>query len=309
MELTFANTGYLWFLVSIPIFIIIHFFSNKYIRGRTLEFANFSALERVAKKPVVSKNITLLVIRMITLFLIILALAGTTAWYYGKSSEYDFVLAIDSSSSMLSQDFSPNRLDAAKKSALDFISRMPSKAKVGIISFAGTSFVEQKPTTNIREVRKSIEAIAPQQIGGTDIGGAMVTASNLFLEGKPGVVVLLTDGQFNVGLDIGDAINYANENHVLVNTIGIGTTEGGIFSELNVTLKLDETTLQRIANETGGTYYKAYDESSLAEAYEEIAITNRKKLSIDLSFVFMLIALILIFIDWSLINTKYITLP
>jgi len=103
MEIILQNPVYLWFLLSIPILIITHFLTIKSVRGKLLQFANFSAIERVAGRVPEQNNLIVLITRMIILICIVLAVVGTSIRYVGETSESDFVLAIDSSSSMLAK--------------------------------------------------------------------------------------------------------------------------------------------------------------------------------------------------------------
>jgi Ca-activated chloride channel family protein len=193
-----------------------------------------------------------------------------------------------------------------------FVGSLSGYAEVGVLSFAGVSFVKQRPTSDMSKASKSIENISIELAGGTAIGSAIISSVNLFANPeKARVIVLLTDGQNNVGPSVEEAIMYANENHVTVHTIGIGTEEGGEFPEMNLTFvsKLDSETLEMIANETNGKYYEASDESELSKVYEDIALSSVKKLSMDISLIFLITALVLLFVEWGLINTKYRTLP
>ncbi len=312
MEITFTNPLYLWFLIVIPLMVLAHFISLKFTMRKALKFANFPAIEYVTGKRILSKNYLLLLIRLVTLFLLILAVSGVTFWYEGETSEMDYMLAIDSSGSMLAKDFEPNRLESAKKSALSFVHSLPEHTEVGVLSFAGVSFIRQRPTNDFSKVTKAIENISIELVGGTAIGSAVISSVNLFKNPeKAKVVVLLTDGQNNVGPSVDEAVRYANENHITIHTIGIGTEEGGGFAEMDLTFvsKLDSETLQIIANETKGKYYEARNESELSEVYEDIALASFQKLSLKLSLVFLIIALILLFTEWGMINTKYRTLP
>lgn len=312
MEITFANPVYLWFLVVIPLMVLAHFISLRFTTRKALKFANFPAIEYVTGKRILSKNYLLLLMRLVTLFLLILAVSGVVLWYEGETSETDFMLAIDSSGSMLAKDYEPNRLESAKGAALSFVESLPANTNVGVLSFAGVSFIRQRSTSDMSKVSKAIENISIELVGGTAIGSAIISSVNLFASPEnPRVVVLLTDGQNNVGPSVEEAISYANENHVTVHTIGIGTKEGGGFPEMNLTFvsKLDSETLRMIANQTDGKYYEARNESELSEIYEEIALLGIKKISLDLSLVFLITALILLFAEWGLINTKYRTLP
>ena len=110
---------YLTFLVSVPFFVVMHFLILRHTKRRALKFANFEALARVTGMELLNRNIIVLVIRLAAILALILSAAGTVIWYTGNVSEYDFVLAIDSSSSMLANDFYPTRLEAAKKLGIE----------------------------------------------------------------------------------------------------------------------------------------------------------------------------------------------
>lgn len=315
MRLEFTNPVYLWFLLSIPFLIFMHFFTLKHSKGAALKFANFEAIAKVSKeyrlaRPfrgfVMNKNIFMLIIRGLTLLFVILSLAGTVFWYTGRSSEFDFVLAIDASSSMLASDLLPNRLEAAKSAASLFVDNVPEKVGVGVVSFSGTAFVEQKITEELEVVKGKIDKLGVKKIGGTDLGGAVVSASNILITSdKSKVIVLLTDGRSNVGITTNEAIDYANSENIVVHTIGVGTEEGGSFSSEELVSTLDETTLNRIASQTKGRFYRAKDEEELNNAYKEIADIKEVELSVELSFAFMMVALLLLFSEWILINTRY----
>jgi Ca-activated chloride channel family protein len=314
MEITFISPVYLWFLACIPFFIALHLLTLRFVKRRAMNFANFEAIKRVGTGlkggRILSRNIVLLVMRLFTLLFLIFALAGTVLWYYGKSSDFDFVLAIDASGSMLADDFIPNRLEAAKKAALSFMDEIPRRAKVAVISFAGTTFVKQRLTEDFFKVKEAINSMEIEFASGTAIGDAIISSANQFEEGERAkVVVLLTDGQSNVGTLPEEAIQYANDNHVTVNTIGVATEKGGEFAEIDIISRLDEDTLKSIAANTGGKYYKAENVEELSKAYKEIATTAEKKVPVKLTMPFMLIAFLLIFVEWILINTRYRTIP
>jgi len=304
-------------LVSIPLLIITHFFVLGYLKRRAVKFANFEAIKRVTgtkfdikNTRTISKNMFLLIVRIFVLLLLIFSVAGPVLWYSGQGSEFDFVLAIDASSSMLADDFIPYRLDAARKASSLFVESLKARTMVGIVSFAGTSFVEQDLIDNMKKTEEVINNIRIKSVGGTDIGGAITTSTNLLLNQENSrVIILLTDGQSTVGTPLDVAIEYANKNYVTINTIGIGTEEGGTFIKGDLLSKLDEPTLIGIAQKTGGKYYKAENEEELAMAFDDISSSVEEKIPIDLSMGFMMISLALLFIEWGMINTKYRTLP
>ncbi len=318
MEIVFTNSAFLWFLLAIPCLIIIHFLTLKYSRKSALRFSNFEAITRVTKefisaKPYSSlffnKGLVLLTLRILALSLLIFAVTGTILWYEAETSDFDFVIATDTSSSMLADDFTPNRLEATKVAANLFIDILDSRSRVGIVTFGGTSFVDQKLTDNTDLLKRTINNISVSKIGGTDLATAIITSSNLLIGGQKGnAIILLTDGQSNVGVAIDDGISYANDENVIVHTIGVGTEEGGSFLGVNILSKLDEETLKRIASLTGGEYFRADDKDALVGAYKQISGLTKRKLSLNLAPIFLLIALILLVLEWVLLNTKYRTI-
>ena len=317
ITLIFNNPVYLWLLISIPLLILTHFFVLGYLKRRAVKFANFEAIKRVTGAKfelknvrTISKNQFLLIIRVFVLLLLILSVAGPVLWYSGQSSEFDFVIAIDASSSMLADDLKPYRLDAARKASSLFVQSLKARTMVGVVSFAGTSFVEQDLTSNLKNAEETINSIKIKRVGGTDIGSAITTSSNLLLgEENARVIILLTDGQSTVGMPVDEAIDYANKNYITVNTIGIGTEEGGTFIKGDLVSKLDEPTLIKIAQKTMGKYYKAENEEELSTAFDSISSSAEEKIPLNLSMGFMMIALALLFVEWGMINTKYRTLP
>lgn len=309
MEVVFKNPQYLWFLISIILLVIIHFYTLKHQKRKALRFANFDAIARVTGEEILSRNISILFIRASALFLITIALAGTTIWYQGQTSEANFVLAIDASTSMSATDFSPSRIEAAKDSAIKFVESVGTNTKVGVISFSGASFIEEDMTEEYKEVKDSIRGIQISSYGGTDLGEAIISATNLLLkDDKPRALVLLTDGRSNIGVPLEDAVSYANENKVTIHTIGVGTPEGGTFAG-QATSRLDEESLKTIALNTDGNYYKASDKKALEESYDKIIKLNKQRVSFNATPVAMLLALLILFMEWALISTKYKILP
>ena len=310
MEVVVINTQLLWLLITVPILAIVHFLSLKFIRRGTIEFANYKALERIAKKAPISTNYVLLGIRLLAVLLLIFAVAGTIVWYEGNSSDYDFVLAIDASSSMLIEDFEPNRLESAKQILNEFLTNIPPSMEIGIISFAGTSFIEQRLTNDYDTIREVLNSIVVRPVGGTNIGEAIISASNLFVNEEKGkLIILLTDGRSTIGTPVEEAVDYANLNEVTIHTIGIGTEEGGLLDLANVMLSISGQELLNIAESTGGNYYHALDQATLSEAFSQISTASRRTIKMDMSPLFLIAALALLIIEWALINTRFITLP
>lgn len=296
----------------IPIIILIHFFSLKVTKKKALAFANFEAIERFSGKKILTKNLLLLILRSLVILFLVLSVAGAKFQYTGRASEHDFVLAIDASGSMLAQDYDPDRISAARNAAISFVDSLPVETSVGLISFAGSSFVKQRLTNDLSKVKGSVEDLEIETVGGTAIGGALIESANILSEGKKSkIIILLTDGQNNVGASLENAIEYVNENGALVHTIGIGTVEGGSFPDFNETFVsvLDEAGLKQIASQTGGNYYLAESEEELDTVFEQIASIKRQKVDLSMEIYFLIVAVLILLFEWSLMSTRYRTIP
>ncbi len=225
-------------------------------------------------------------------------------------TDFDFALAIDASASMLAQDYQPNRLSAAKDAAEMFIDTLPEGTKVGILSFSGTGFVNQELTDSKYDVRAAIDNVDIMIAGGTAIGEAIVSSTDMLLQGKKKkAIVLLTDGENNIGISIDEALSYTKRFGVAVDTIAVGTEEGAVIGNTTFYVGVDTETLERIANETHGRFFWASNEQELSDAFRAIAIGTDQPISLDLTSYLMVIALLLFLAELVLVNTKYRTIP
>jgi len=318
MYLTFDSPEYLWYLLSIPLLVVTHYAFLKYTKRRAIKFANFQALKKVSNARVITHNYGILIMRIAVIICLILSISGTTLWYVGQSNQNDFAILIDTSSSMSSSDFQPTRLDAAKTYVNTLVDNINPDSKIGVISFSGASFIEQLPTTNHGDVKSAVSAISIAQVSGTDIPGAMVTGTNLLLSSTKGkIMILLTDGSNTASFfnkdPIQQGIEYAKKNNIIVDTIGLGTNGGpiGYLPEYyNISSVYDADTLIRIANATGGKYYYTGNTQELESTYKDILQdVKQADIPIHLDEGLLIIALILIFIEWGLINTRFRVLP
>jgi Ca-activated chloride channel family protein len=315
---SFIHPEYLWYLLSVPLLIVTHFALLRYIKHKALRFANFVAMKRVSEGKIIVRNSTILALRVLTVFLLIMAIAGTTYWYKGLSSESDLVIAIDTSSSMTAKDFSPSRLDAAKDFSKKAVQEFKGESNIGIVTFSGVAVIEQLPSKDKSKVLNTIDLVDYSQVGGTDIPGAIITATNLLIPAEKGKnIILITDGSNTVGGTVRDPITagvkYAKDNGVIIYTIGIGSDIGplGYLPEYyNISAVYDENTLLRIANETSGKYYYAGTNAELDKQIQELmSNTEEAYLHIDLTLGLLIISLLLIFIEWGLINTRFRSIP
>ena len=306
MFISFDNPYYLLFFVVVPFLIFFHFFSLKKIRRSSLKFANFDAIARVKGIDLYSKKISILILNVILVSLLILSLSGFNFHKEVFASGFSFVVVLDSSESMTASDVSLNRISVAKDTANEFIDMLPYESYVGVVSFSGDSYIEQDITKNKQLLKDSINQIEISNSDGTNVHGAILTSGEILDKESNKAVILLSDGQINVG-SIDDAIEYAERNQVMLHTLLIGTKEGG-ETEYFIS-KADEQSMQSLAYNTGGRYYDVENKTSLSEAFSEILLLKEKKVAIDLTSYLLILAIIIFILKFFLINTRYVSLP
>ena len=306
MDFSFSHPQYLWLLFSLPLLFFIHFFALSSRRKKALKFANFDAIARIEGIDFFSKNVVVLFMNVLIAALLIFAVSGLTIHTFAKSSSFSFVIAIDSSQSMEATDFSPNRITAAKQTAVTFLNEAPIGTRVGIISFSGGSKIEHDMTERKDELKSAIFDIGISGLGGTDLYEAVLTSSNLLKNENQKAVILLSDGQLNVG-NIDDAISYANENSVVIHTIGIGTVEGG-ETEFGIS-KLDEDSLKSLAYNTGGQYFNPLNSQNLTDTFLGLYELTERKVAVPLLDYLIVFAIILLVLEFFTANTRFVNLP
>ncbi|GGK37755.1 MULTISPECIES: vWA domain-containing protein [Flavobacteriaceae] len=282
----FLHPQFLWLLVLIPILAIWLFLVRKK-ESATLTVSSLKGFE--VKPSTLSKLKPFLhVLRLVALTLLIIALARPRNVSVSKRTKtnkgIDIVMAIDVSASMLARDLKPNRLEALKKVATEFVNQRPND-RIGIVVYAGESFTQTPITSDKRIVRNTISDIKWGQLdGGTAIGMGLGSAVNRLKESKAKskVIILLTDGVNNTGfVDPKTATELAVGLGIKVYTIGLGTNGTASFPYAkdprtgkllfrNSPVEIDEELLQYIAKETEGQYFRATDNTKLKAIYEEI---------------------------------------
>lgn len=283
-----------------------------------MQFANFRVLKRITGHTLITRNYTVLFVRSFILLFAILAASHAVFWYNGQANDNAFVIAIDTSASMQAQDISPSRIEAAKNDARLFIESVSSETAFGLVSFSGVTFVESPLTKDKNEILKAIDDIKPVDAGGTDIPGALITGANLLLATDKGrVVILITDGSNTLETFASDSVqqgvNYVQEQHVIVHTIGIGTDTGPVGylpTYYNISSIYNQENLEYIANQTGGVYLKAESRDELLAAYESIGLESKQSLlKVDLAPGLTLLVLALLFFEWGIISTRFRSIP
>jgi Ca-activated chloride channel family protein len=311
MAVFFEQPVYLWLSIFIPVLIFSHFFFLSRTQKKALRFANFETIKRIANERFVTKNVTLLILRIIVFSAIILALAGTTYTYTGTRNDFDYVIALDTSASMLADDIEPNRFTAAKEASLIFLDTLRSDADIGFVSFSGVTFARNELGSSRNAIRLSIVTTNISRVSGTDIASAVVTSSNMFLgSDRSKAVILITDGVNTAGPFIDNAIvqaaDYALRNNIVIHTVGLGTSgasPGFLPSSFNLTSSLDRESLEFLANETGGSSIFPQSTQELNEYFQELdEQTNEGTISLELNRYLFMLAFSFLIIEWILIN-------
>ena len=317
MNLEFLNPEYFIFLVIIPIIIVWNYFNRDKLTN-SIKFSNSEAFGESGNFYSKLKSI-LKYLRLISIILIVTALARPqvidTSTRVKTNSGIDIIMAIDVSASMLAKDLKPNRLDALKNVAEEFIKNRISD-RIGLVEYAGESYTKTPLTTDKSVTLRSLKDIKYNNIieGGTAIGMGLATSVNRIKDSKAKskVIILLTDGVNNAGfIDPMTAAELATEFQIKIYSIGLGTNglalspvgidSRGKFNYANVQVEIDEKLLTQISEMTGGNYFRATDNDRLKEIYSDIdelektEIEEFKYYSVDEKYrYFLLPAIILI---------------
>lgn len=291
----FANPKLFWLYLIMPIILLWYIFKNKK-QYASLSFSAFDGLDQIPKTLKIRLRHLPFVLRFFSIALLIFCLArpqSTSSRKSVNSEGIDIVITMDISSSMLAQDFKPNRLEVAKEKAIEFITERTND-RVGLTIFAGEAFTQSPITIDHDVVKNLLRELETGLIkDGTAIGDGLATAINRLKDSKAEskVAILLTDGVSNTGFIAPEtAADLASTFGIKVYTIGIGTMgkapypTTGSFGQRTVMMdvEIDEEILQNIANLTGGKYFRATDNESLQEVYKQI--DELEKTKIDVSY-------------------------
>jgi Ca-activated chloride channel family protein len=286
-DVTFLHPGFFWLFALLPLAI------GWYIWQREKQTATLtiSTLNGFKAAPSVLAKLkpVLFAFRLLALSFMIVALARPrTVDVNNKISTtkgIDIVMAMDVSGSMLARDLKPNRLDALKKVAAEFVDNRPND-RIGLVVYAGEAYTKTPVTSDKELVKEAIKSVRyDDQVlqDGTGIGVGLATAVNRLKDSKAKsrIIILLTDGVNNSGfVDPRMGAAMAKEHGIKVYTIGIGTNgkaefpyakkPDGTFVYQMMDVTIDQDLMKEIAKTTDGTYFRATSNSKLKEIYEQI---------------------------------------
>jgi len=299
--MSFIWVNMLWLLLLIPVLIMAYVIMQRRRRKYTLRYASLSLVkDAVGRGPGMRRHIPAILF-LISLSVLIVTVARPSATITLPSQQGTVILTIDVSGSMRAEDMEPNRLEAAKTAALAFIENQPDNVRIGVVSFSDSAAVVQAPTDDRESAVAAVNRLITQR--GTAIGRGIITSLDSILEElgetpmqaqhdplypapqtmvpppslshgtyAPAIIVLLTDGQSNVGPSPLDIIDQAVNRGIRVYTIGLGSPEGTILNVMgrSIRVRLDEETLKRIAEKSDADYFRAENETDLKSIYEKL---------------------------------------
>ncbi len=290
-NITFANPEFFWALLIIPIMVAWYILRQKKLYGTV----KFTSTKPFATSTLGNFRHSLIVLRCIGLAALITAIARpqtSLSWQDVTTEGIDIVIALDISGSMLAEDFRPNRLEASKQVAMDFISERPYD-RIGLVIYGGESFTQCPLTTDHDVLLNLFGDIQNGMIeDGTAIGMGLATAVSRLKDSDAisKVAILLTDGSNNSGsIPPVTAAEIAREFGIRVYTIGVGSNgtaptpmrdQFGRTVYQNVPVRIDEKTLKEIASVADGEYFRATNKDKLEEIYQEIDKLEKSKIEV-----------------------------
>jgi Ca-activated chloride channel family protein len=333
---TFAQPQFFWLLLLLPL-LLFRYWRTETRSASTVEYMRVSTTLGFTALPSSLATVwrvwgrhLLFVLRLAALTLGIIALARPQTSSRGQNVEtegIDIILAMDISGSMLAEDFRPNRIEAAKKVAMDFVDARVND-RIGLVIFSGESFTQCPLTTDHGIVKSLFAALRSGMVAdGTAIGLGLSNAVSRLKDSpaKSKVIILLTDGVNNAGSVAPlTAAEIAKAFGIRVYTIGVGTrgfapypvqTPFGIQYQ-NMEVQIDEDVMKQIADMTNGKYFRATSNAKLQEVYREIDQLEKTRISVtefrrysEEFFPFLLAAVVCFVLELVLRYTVFRSVP
>lgn len=292
-NVTFLDPAYLWLLLVIPAILAYYFFRHRKSEA-SLTLPGLEPFKGLTRGFRFYLRYALFALKILVLILLIVILARpqkSDSFQDVTTEGIDIMLAIDISGSMLARDFKPDRLEASKNVATEFITGRPYD-RMGLVVFSGESFTQCPLTTDHAVLINLMREIKSGMIeDGTAIGMGLATAVNRIKDSEAvsKVIILLTDGVNNRG-EIAPltAAEFASTFGIRVYTIGVGSmgtapypvqTPFGLQYQ-DMPVEIDEAVLQEISSKTGGKYFRATDNDKLVQVYAEIDKLEKSKIDV-----------------------------
>lgn len=316
MKLAFTAeyTGLLLLLNGL--IVLIFLYSRRTDRERAMKFGNYETLKKVSGGNFLRSNDLILLIRIIAVSALLIGLSSPVLVQDVMGADSDFVIALDSSSSMFTGDIEPNRFEAAKEASRGFISDLGNSSQVGLVSYSGSVNQEQELTKDRSRLQSTIEQVSIGDVGGTATGDAVSSSASMLTGSERNkTVIVITDGRNTEGQSLNESADFAQRQNVTVNTIGLGSTENdqedfGMVQGENASRmefpNLNREGLQNLSNTTGGESIFVSNSEGLETAFVEL---EEKKTENDIAEWFFLLAGALMVVEATLRTTDFRVIP
>ncbi len=273
----FETVWVLVFLVVIPALYYVYKRVIKKKKKAAIKFSNIGFIKSALGNKRSKRNEMMFYLALLVIALMIIGFANPHVPLKQTKQGVNVVLVLDVSGSMLAEDYKPTRLEAAKRSAEILLKSLKEKDHAGIVVFESGATTAAYLSPYKDKVIEKLRSIAPKE-GRTAIGDGLSLGVDMAtsIPNKKKVVILLSDGVNNAGvISPEEAVAFAKTNNIQVYTIGLGS-EGKVILGYDwfgnpQYAELDEATLQAIAKETGGDYFKSVDDKTLDEIYKNIS--------------------------------------
>jgi Ca-activated chloride channel family protein len=268
-------------VIFIICFLFVYFFYLKKKKHLAKKLSSNSMIGSVVRKKS-KKEFWMNLFLIFSVFFLFVALSDPHIRMTDEKEGISVVLVIDSSGSMVATDFVPNRMEAAKVSAANFVDQMNLKDTIGVVSFSDSTRIVSFLRQDKDKIINSIATISAS--GRTAVGDGLAMGVDMVasIPNKKRLVILLSDGEQTAGqISIEDGIKYAQSEDVIVYTVGVGSSDefvmGYDFWGRAQVAKLDESSLKKIASETGGAYFRAKDNVALESIYQNLPDQIKKE--------------------------------
>jgi Ca-activated chloride channel family protein len=305
--MSFFSPNMLWLLMILPVLVAGYILMLRRQNKRSVRYAHIGLVKAAVGPGQRMRRHVPPALFLVALGVALFSISRPAAVITLPSQRETIILAMDVSGSMRATDMEPQRISAAQSAAIEFVKELPISARIGVVAFSSNAMTVQRPTDNIDDIVAAISRLAPQRY--TAMGSGILTAlKDIFQEGDdlgdgtplhdgtrgaplgeaapveeetkivaPGsytsaIIILLTDGQTNMGIDPIRAAKDAAKKGVRIYTVGFGSEKGGTiqFEGHRTHVKLDEFTLRKVAEITRGEYFRAGSRQELKTIYTNL---------------------------------------
>jgi Ca-activated chloride channel family protein len=305
MNFFFNYPIFLYFLLIIPLIIVIHFLGEVRYRKRAILFSNFEALERVSGIEFFSKSFFVLFLDVVLIILIVFSMAQLNVQYSSRTDSFNHVILIDSSRSMGVDDVGMIRLDLAKDVAISFVEMMPKGVEFGVISFAGEPKIIKKLDSSKLLTLGAIKGISFIQVDGSNLINPILLADSLFSDERKSLLIV-SDGEF-YSEDFLESLEYLAESNIVVNTILIGSEFGG-RDDLGALHKTNSEFMKSLAFNSGGKYFELR-KSGVPLDFKEVFVESDREINLNLTIYLLITTLVIFVLLWFVNNFRIRILP